>query len=185
MCAPTNCWTQKHYFFHHIQYPMYIIKLEAYVCNQHEIFWKRNYVVFPSVGGYAHVCVADGNYQIRSTTFFEIKTILCSPLEEVVTPMCVCGPSGRWEGTDAIRQRLTPFTINHIRQLLSGTHHMSPTRAWKWKWSNGVEKSEIDLFWCISMTNNVKSCQKINGRVQTFRFSVFSMGRQELCAENA
>ena len=27
--------------------------------------------------------------------------------------------------------------------------------------------------------------QKINGRVQTFKFSVFTMGRQELCAENA
>ena len=35
------------------------------------------------------------------------------------------------------------------------------------------------------MTNNVKSCKKINGRVQTFGFSVFTMGRQELCAENA
>ena len=37
---------------------------------------------------------------------------------------------------------------------------MSPVRAWKWKWSNGVEKSEIDLFWCLSMINNVKSCKK-------------------------
>ena len=36
-----------------------------------------------------------------------------------------------------------------------------------------------------SMTNNVKSCKQINGRVQTFRFSVFTMGHQELCAENA
>ena len=27
--------------------------------------------------------------------------------------------------------------------------------------------------------------QKINRRFQTFRFSVFTMGRQELCAENA
>ena len=35
------------------------------------------------------------------------------------------------------------------------------------------------------MTNNVESCKKINGRVQTFRFSVFTMGRQELHAENA
>ena len=41
------------------------------------------------------------------------------------------------------------------------------------------------LFWCISITNNVESCKKINGSVQTFRFSVFTMGRQELCAENA
>ena len=35
------------------------------------------------------------------------------------------------------------------------------------------------------MTNNVESCKKINGRVQTFTFSVFTMGRQALCAENA
>ena len=35
------------------------------------------------------------------------------------------------------------------------------------------------------MTNNVESCKKINGRVQTFRFGVFTMGHQELCAENA
>ena len=63
-----------------------------------------------------------------------------------------------------------------IRQLLSWTHQMSAGRAWKWKWSYGVEKSETDLFWCISMTNNVKSCKKINRRVQTFRFSVFTMG---------
>ena len=35
------------------------------------------------------------------------------------------------------------------------------------------------------MTNNVESGKKINGRVQTFSLSVFTMGRQELCAENA
>ena len=35
------------------------------------------------------------------------------------------------------------------------------------------------------MTINVESCKKINGGVQTFRFSVFAMVRQELCAENA
>ena len=34
--------------------------------------------------------------------------------------------------------------ITAIWQLLSRTH-MSPVRAWKWKWSNGVEKSESDL----------------------------------------
>ena len=34
----------------------------------------------------------------------------------------------------------------------------------------------MDLFWCISMTNNVKLYKKINGRVQTFRLSVFTMG---------
>ena len=34
----------------------------------------------------------------------------------------------------------------------------------------------MDLYLFISMTNNVESCKKINGRVQTFRFSVFTMG---------
>ena len=33
-------------------------------------------------------------------------------------------------------------------------------------WSNGVKKREIDLFCCISMTNNVKSYKQINGRAQ-------------------
>ena len=60
--------------------------------------------------------------------------------------------------------KYSPLSI--IWQLLSWTHHLSAVRAWKWKWSNGVEESETDLFWCISMTNNVKSCKKINGRVQ-------------------
>ena len=32
------------------------------------------------------------------------------------------------------------------------------------------------------MWNHAK---KINGRVQTFNLSVFTMGRQELCADNA
>ena len=44
------------------------------------------------------------------------------------------------------------------------------------------------LNWPILMHIYDKQCeimQKINGRVQTFRFSVFTMGRQELCAENA
>ena len=31
----------------------------------------------------------------------------------------------------------------------------------------------------------MESCKKINGRVRTFRFSVFTMGRLELCAEYA
>ena len=33
--------------------------------------------------------------------------------------------------------------------------------------------SEMSIFWCISMTNNVKSYKKFNGRVQAFRFIVF------------
>ena len=39
---------------------------------------------------------------------------------------------------------------------------MSPPDLWKWKWSNGVGKSEMSIIWCISITNNVKSNKKIN-----------------------
>ena len=64
------------------------------------------------------------------------------------------------------------FLWRHLRRC----HDMSPPNTHFWKWSNDIEKSESDLFWCKSMSNNVKSCKKINGRVQTFRFSVFTMG---------
>ena len=57
-------------------------------------------------------------------------------------------------------------------------------KGMKVKVLNSVETSEMDLYLCISMTNNVESCKKINGRVQTFRFSVFTMGHQELFAKN-
>ena len=63
-----------------------------------------------------------------------------------------------------------------LRRHLRRCHDMSPPNTHFWKWSNDIEKSESDLFWCKSMSNNVKSCKKINGRVQTFRFSVFTMG---------
>ena len=72
-----------------------------------------------------------------------------------------------------------------IWQHLRRCHDMSLPNTPFWKWSNGVKRVERDLFWCISMTNNVKSYKKINGRAQTSRFSVFTRGRQELCAENA
>ena len=36
-----------------------------------------------------------------------------------------------------------------------------------WKWSNGVKISEMGTFWCISITNNVESCKKFNGKAQT------------------
>ena len=49
---------------------------------------------------------------------------------------------------------------------------------------NGVKKSEMNLFWCISITSNVKTCKKFNERAQTANFSVLSRLRQELCAEN-
>ena len=47
-----------------------------------------------------------------------------------------------------------------------------------------LKKSEMNLFWCISITSNVKTCKKFNERAQTANFSVLSRLRQELCAEN-
>ena len=69
-----------------------------------------------------------------------------------------------------------PNYFVYIGRHLRRCHDMSPPNMHFWKWSNGIEKSESDLFWCKTMSNNVKSCKKINGRVQTFRFSVFTMG---------
>ena len=54
-----------------------------------------------------------------------------------------------------------------------------------WKWSNGVKISEMGIFWCISITNNVKSCRKFNEKAQTVNFSVFTMCGRELPAEKA
>ena len=46
--------------------------------------------------------------------------------------------------------------------------------GWKWKWSNSVLKSEMGIFWCISITNNVKSYKKFDGKAQTAKFTVFA-----------
>ena len=46
-----------------------------------------------------------------------------------------------------------------------------------------VKNDEVDPFLLMSMTNNVKSYKKINGRAQIFRFSVFTIGRLELLAK--
>ena len=43
--------------------------------------------------------------------------------------------------------------------------------GWKWKWPICVGKSQMSIFWCISITNNVKSCKTnqwkgLNGQLQ-------------------
>ena len=47
--------------------------------------------------------------------------------------------------------------------------------GWKWKWSGKCRKSEISLIWCISTTNNVKSCKKFNETAQTANFTDLSL----------
>ena len=46
--------------------------------------------------------------------------------------------------------------------------------------------SEMGIFWCISITNNVNSCKKFNEKAQMTNFGVLAKGRrpcQELFAK--
>ena len=61
-----------------------------------------------------------------------------------------------------------------IRRSFSITLQMIAAGEWKWKWSNSVLKSEMGIFWCISITNNVKSYKKFDGKAQTAKFTVFA-----------
>ena len=62
-----------------------------------------------------------------------------------------------------------------ISHSLRSYHNMSPPDLWKWKWSNGVGKSEMSIIWCISITNNVKSNKKFNETAQTANFTDFPL----------
>ena len=53
---------------------------------------------------------------------------------------------------------------NAIWRSLNYWFHLSPKVGWKW--SNGVGKGEMSIIWCISITNNVKSCKKFNETAQ-------------------
>ena len=72
--------------------------------------------------------------------------------------------------------------LRHSVRMRSGP---IPPELIFWKWSNGVKISEMGIFWCISITNNVKSCRKFNEKAQTVNFSVFTMCGRELPAEKA
>ena len=73
------------------------------------------------------------------------------------------------------RNQLYPYfnLISSIRRSVSMSAGSSPKVGWKWKWSNGVGKSEMSIIWCISITNNVKSNKKnhwnsSNGQIHWF-----------------
>ena len=67
------------------------------------------------------------------------------------------------------------FKKNHLRHSVSMSAGSSPKVGWKWKWSNGVGKSEMSIIWCISITNNVKSNKKITETAQTAKFTDFPL----------
>ena len=62
-----------------------------------------------------------------------------------------------------------------IRQGIRSMTRFCSKIGWKWKWSEKCRKSEISLIWCISTTNNVKSCKKFNETAQTANFTDFSL----------
>ena len=51
-----------------------------------------------------------------------------------------------------------------------------PAEPRNWKWPNCDGKSEMSIFLCISITNNVKTCKKFNESTQTTNFIVFTRG---------
>ena len=64
-------------------------------------------------------------------------------------------------------------TLGHTLSMRAG---VGPKVGWKWEWPNCVGKSEMSIFWCLSITNKIKSCRKFNKRAQRWR--------QEQCVEN-
>ena len=67
--------------------------------------------------------------------------------------------------------------FQYIWQGVRSNIHMSPGNEWKWKCQNGVGKSEIDLFWCISMTNYVISKSQNQWKGLNFQIQCFYNGR--------
>ena len=76
-------------------------------------------------------------------------------------------------GSFSSHQSCITFSL-FIWRSFSITLQMIPAGGWKWKWSNSVLKSEMGIFWCISITNNVKSYKKFDGKAQTAKFTVFA-----------
>ena len=64
---------------------------------------------------------------------------------------------------------------NWLRQGIRSMTRFCSKIGWKWKWSEMCRKSEISLIWCISTTNNVKSCKKFDETAQTANFTDFSL----------
>ena len=69
--------------------------------------------------------------------------------------------------------------IYMLRQGIRSMTRFCSKIGWKWKWSEKCRKSEISLIWCISTTNNVKSCKKFNETAQTANFTDFPLSSCE------
>ena len=87
-------------------------------------------------------------------------------------------------GNEDHREEVQYDLVLVLRHTVRSWMEVIPKVGRNWKWSNEVLKSEISIFWCISMPNNVKSYKKIDEKAQTAKITVFAMGSQLLGAEN-
>ena len=71
-----------------------------------------------------------------------------------------------------------------IRRSLSTATHFSLQKVNFESASKVVPNDCNDMFWCISITNNVKSCKKFSEKAQTGKITVFTMVNQHCGAEN-
>ena len=71
-----------------------------------------------------------------------------------------------------------------VRRSLSTATHFSLQKVNFESASKVVPNDCNDMFWCISITNNVKSCKKFSEKAQTGKITVFTMVNQHCGAEN-
>ena len=98
----------------------------------------------------------DTNHDTNTDQTFllaEIKRLLLSAVHSATICWHGC------ENDENINERLETRK-RYLRRSVSMSAGSSPKVGWKWKWSNGVGKSEMSIIWCISITNNVKSNKK-------------------------
>ena len=72
-----------------------------------------------------------------------------------------------------LTSQVPQLTLRHSVRMSLG---ICPAEPRNWKWPNGVGKSEMSIFLCISITNNVKTCKKFNESTQTTNFIIFTRG---------
>ena len=117
------------------------------------------------------------NLRAHSLSRHFIKTEELSNTDQIYRHIEDCPNYNRLSKSDnCIKCLMTRFE-NEVR-----SYCRSRTNQKVVKWG---KISEMDIFWCISITNNVESCKKINEKVQTANFNDLTRQRQELCAENA
>ena len=153
------------------------------------IFFARFHIVCDRyTSDYAHFTFSDTTWPLLLSSNFGTQMITLAEtatyqkLKQIIIKI--------WSWWNCLKQMMFTVLGNGVQILLlqfwlchslRSYHNMSPPDIWKWKWSNGVGKSEMSIIWCISITNNVKSNKKFNETAQTANFTVSTIYRRELC----